>query len=531
MMEMTSRASSSIPSQPVSRPAGDRLEGAARWLDQRPLLIVALLAAAYAVLISPAVHRHLWYDELHTFYIAQAGTVRQFVDEIRLLDLNPPLSYLIVRGSMDIFGPTELGARFPSMVGYFAGSMALFLFVSRRVGALWAAAGVGLFWGNQFFSLSTEARPYAILLAFLGLTLVSWDVAIAGGRIRRWALAGVATGVTGMLLSHVYALLWIAPFWAAEIVRYHKQRRRDWRLWSALTLPVVVCVTYIPLIQSAGNAVVPWWFQGSLPRAVYFYYLIFAPVWPVLLAAFFGALIITIWREGAVASRDRDSGIRAHELTLLVASLFPPLILNLLGAYRHLPFYERHAFLTVLSASALVVLAIAHKSRANRVSGMLAACLVVGFTVFNHIHDADAVSGEGAGKAGLKEIARMDPGLPLVANSALTFLEMDHYEDPAVLARLYYLVDPESSIEYAQSNLTEGGMVMKKYFPIRSNVLTYAEFAKTHKHFLVWGEIGKQQGWLLTKLEAEGADVKEIGSFESAYKDSRLYEVKLNDRV
>src|SRR5579859_6089196 len=136
MIRSTSSSPSAGPAAAMT--VGDRLEAWAWRLDRRPILIVVLLAAIYVVLIAPSVHRHLWYDELHTVYIAQATSVRQFIDEIRLLDLNPPLTYVLVRASMSVLGPTELGARLPAIIGYFLGSMGMFIFIARRVGALWA---------------------------------------------------------------------------------------------------------------------------------------------------------------------------------------------------------------------------------------------------------------------------------------------------------------------------------------------------------------------------------------------------------
>jgi hypothetical protein len=71
------------------------------------------------------------------------------------------------------------------------------------------------------------------------------------------------------------------------------------------------------------------------------------------------------------------------------------------------------------------------------------------------------------------EFEHVRPDLPFVTNSALTFLEMDRYEDPALVARLYYLVGRESALRYDQSNLTEGLPTLKKYFPIRATVSQY----------------------------------------------------------
>src|SRR5689334_326984 len=253
---------------------GDRLEEFALRLDRRPILILAALALVYVAQIAPSVQRHLTFDELHTFYIAQASSVRQFVDEIRGLDLNPPLSYLLVRASMKVLGPTELGARLPSILGYFAGSLGVFIFIARRVGALWGAASVGIWWYSLTFFYATEARPYGLLLGFLGVLLACWDTAAntkTRGLRRKLALAGIAAGAAGMLLSHIYAPLWAVPFWAAELVRQWRRRSIDWPMWAALVLPMGACLTYLPLVRNVAQVVFPPVLQASLMKALIFY--------------------------------------------------------------------------------------------------------------------------------------------------------------------------------------------------------------------------------------------------------------------
>ncbi|MCU1335579.1 MAG: hypothetical protein JWO19_1160 [Bryobacterales bacterium] len=521
----------------LDRSIGDRLETWAWRLDRRWGLIILILAAIYGVLIAPSLRRHLWYDELHTVYIAQATSVRQFIDEIRLLDLNPPLTYVLVRASMSVLGPTELGARLPIIVGYFLGSIGMFIFLARRVGALWAAAGVGLLWYNQSFFFASEARPYGVLLGCMGVILVSWDYATDPATApsgRRWALAGVAIGATGMLLSHVYAPLWIMPFWAAELVRNWRQRRIDWALWAALVLPMAACLTYLPLVRNVGQAVFPPEFQGSVNKAVLFYVRTVFQVAPPLLIGGLIAFGIAAWRrrsspDGIRPDRAAATSIPAPEMAFLLFSLLPPVLLNALAIQKHIGFYDRHAFLTTLAAYLLLILFIAYESRANRLSGLAAAIVILGFTVFlpAKILVPRPSSAEAIAVRARKDFDRIQPELPFVTNSAFTFLEMDHYEKPDLVARLYYLVDPESSIKYAHSNLTEGLLVMKQYFPIRANPVLYADFVATHRHFLVWGEMDFN-GWLLRKLKTEGAHLTQIGKFDTPYLDSLLYEVRLD---
>jgi len=526
-------ASSQFANAAPARTMGDRLEAAAWWLDRRPALIVLLLAAIYVALIAPSIHRHLWFDELHTVYIAQATSMGQFIDEIRLLDLNPPLTYLLARASMDVLGPNELGARLPVIVGYFLGSLGMFVFIARRVGALWAAAGVGLFWYNQSFYFATEARPYGVLLGCLGLALVSWDYATDRSTTpahRRWALAGLALGTTGMLLSHVYAPLWIAPFWAAEVVRSWRQRHIDWPLWAALVFPMAACVTYVPLVRNVGHGVFPPEFQGSVSKAVWFYVKTFFQIAPPLMVGGLTAFAITAWRRRAPDNVQPNAasptGIPAHEMAFFLVALLPPALLNAVAMRQHIAFYDRHAFLTTLTAVLLFLLFIAYESRANRLAGLAAAFIILGFTVFLPAQSL-VPHGPEAVKPARKDFQNIDPTLPFVTNSVFTFVEMDRYENPALVARLYYLVDPESSIKYAHSNLTEGMLVMKQYFPIRANVSPYADFAATHRHFLVWGEMDLN-GWLLRKLKTEGAHLTQIGKFDTPYLDSELYEVRLD---
>ena len=511
---------------------GDRLEEFAVRLDRRPVLVVAALALIYVAQIAPSVQRHLTFDELHTFYIAQASSVRQFVDEIRGLDLNPPLSYLLVRASMKVAGATELGARLPSILGYFAASMGIFVFIARRAGALWGAAGAALWWYSLTFFYATEARPYGLLLGFLGILLVCWDKAAdakTGGLARKLAVGGIAVGAAGMLLDHIYAPLWVAPFWAAELVRQWRRRSIDWAVWAALVLPMVACLTYLPLVHNVNQVVFPPDFQASPRKALVFYVQIFVTVlFPVAGAALVAFAIAIVRRAGspAPAGSGDATGFRDHELVLLIVSLVPAGVLNAFLMLKHVAFYGRHAIPTFMMAYILLVLFIAYESRVNRLSGLAAALVILGFT---WIPKAEALVPRPAAAAVEKEVPyyAIHPELPFVTNSALTFLEMDRYENPALVSRLYFLVDLESALKYDHTNLTEGMPEVKRSFPVRGNVSRYADFAAAHRHFLVWG-VMDQTGWLLRKLKTEGAHITEIGKFHTPYADSELYEVWLD---
>ena len=128
-----------------------------------------------------------------------------------LLDLNQPPE-LIGGVALDerYLGPTELGARLPSPGRLLPGEHGPVRCSSRAGSARCGrAAGVGLFWCNQFFYYAAEARPYGILLGFsqpdAGVLGFCHPQGCFWARAPMGAGRGGLWGATGMLLSHVYA--------------------------------------------------------------------------------------------------------------------------------------------------------------------------------------------------------------------------------------------------------------------------------------------------------------------------------------
>jgi len=222
----------------------DNEDATSRDAFHRWLLPVALLAIVYLALISLQVRQRLWFDELFTYYVAQAPNLPRFFDELAHVDLNPPLLYLLVRFCQSIFGVSEVATRIPSVVGFFAASILAFFLLRRRIGSVWAGLAVLMFWCTPFFRYATEARPYGILLGFFTLLLYSYDKLYSSDRTAetsgtlRWR-AGILGGSLGMMLSHTLAPFSILPFCVTEAVRSVQVRRIDWGTWAALVLPLL----------------------------------------------------------------------------------------------------------------------------------------------------------------------------------------------------------------------------------------------------------------------------------------------------
>src|SRR5690349_17447753 len=147
----------------------DARQPLARRLNRPQLVYAGVLIALtliYVVLISINAGRHLSFDELLTYNIAKAPTLDRVFYFLKKWDLNPPLIHLLSHYSMRLLGDTTFALRLPSILAFYVASLALFAYVSRKIGAAYASIPVLVLWYSPMFKYATEARPYALLSMF-----------------------------------------------------------------------------------------------------------------------------------------------------------------------------------------------------------------------------------------------------------------------------------------------------------------------------------------------------------------------------
>src|SRR5436305_1515201 len=176
-------------------------------LDSHPLAVVAGLSAIYfGLTITLSLIKLLWLDESITFYISQLGSVRAIWHALAQgADPNPPLNYLLVLLSAKLFGHSALALRLPAIVASWAGILALYFFLKKRIPPVYAAAGVLVFMATAAFDYSFESRSYALLLCFAALSLVAWRSAIEGAH-RTLAACALALVLAAGLSSNYFAV-------------------------------------------------------------------------------------------------------------------------------------------------------------------------------------------------------------------------------------------------------------------------------------------------------------------------------------
>lgn len=507
--------------------ARNRLE-AVRFTSFDSTLVLLGVILLYLAITALAAARHLWHDELFTYYIAKSSSMERFWQALRL-DLNPPLSYLAVRGSLALFGDSAYAARFPSIVAFLVGSLCFYRFVSRRLRPVYGLLAMLVFWASPFLYYSTEARPYALIVGFFGIAMLAWQSAVQPVRSKTSVLV-LALAVAGMMLSHFFTLFYIAPFCLAELFRWYRTRRFDWALWAALLLPSTILVVYIPIMRGYRGDVFPAVFQASIRKMASFYIGSIGPEGGILLLAALIALVVVFRRE---RPRTEAAALMTPlEGVFSLGLLAIPIIVNLAMMRSHSAFFARYGLPAAFAYGLLFAFFIAIYSNLNRLAAAVACCVLLVYIAalglaLPLLSVAHAWRTSSSASVPVSPFERIRPDLPLVAASGLTFLEMDKYEGPPIVSRLYYLTDRQFAVDYAHATIFEGFPTLKEHFPIRAKVEPYRQFVAEHPEFLVLGTPDYPEDWLLRRLLDIHAALRYLGDFPGPYKDTQLYQVTM----
>ena len=202
--------------------------------------------------------------------------------------------------------------RIPSAIAFLIASLNFVFFLRRRIGWLWSCAAVLMFWASPDFIYATELRPYALLLMFFSITLLSWDTARDPAR-RPLALAGILLGGAGMMLTHMFAIFALGAIYLGELVRTLRKRNIDWLVWLCLLLPLGLVLTYFHSTERFELGAFPARFQGGPRRlAIFWAKAALGIAIPLALALAAAFLVRSPRWNGARAQlsavRSRDSG-------------------------------------------------------------------------------------------------------------------------------------------------------------------------------------------------------------------------------
>ena len=549
------------------------LHAIAHFADTHGWLFFAAISLACGWgLLQAMVTRRLDHDEIFTFYIAQAPSLHRLLQVSHAVDFQPPLSYLLVRASFAMFGTSAWSCRLPFLLAYLCTAALMFYFVGRHFSAHYGLISVLLLWGSPYSFLAYEARPYALLLCFTTLMLVSWYQAAAerGLTGRGWALAMVTVTGFGLLLSHVFGVLIYAAFFAAELLRSWIRRKPDWRLWLALLVPTISILTYLPMLHNHSITLFAREYRVTPLVLLSFYWesirFVITPL--AVIAAF--ALLWPIFHRPIVHIKPTETAAaNSHAMRvpfgfLLVSFSFIPLAIGTLLARTGTAFFSRYGVVWLVPFAMVPALVLGYRTQHDRLVGTGAALLlavlfffnttgkswlldqvsnlvsprvaarllyVLSLPPINTVHYPPIPPYLQAGIAAAPRASHLDsvaPGLPLVANTGLTFVEADQQESAQVAQRLYLLTDDEAASTIAHDTVVAHSEGLKEAFPlIRGKVEPYCAFISSHPRFVVIGAYNHPQGWLLRKLDRDGAQLRVIGTCSGYTEECQIYEVRV----
>lgn len=479
---------------------------------------IALFSVLYFTdIFLKASRKCFWFDELFTIYLCRLPSFKAtWTAVLHGADFNPPVLYLVTRGTQCLFGEGLIATRLPAMVGFWVFSVCLFLFVSRRAGVVSGFIS-GMF---PFFTLAQyyayEARSHAIVLGWCGVTLVCWQrTGEEGGKSKYLWLAGFGVCLLGALLTHVYAVYLILPFALVELYNFI-HRRPNWSILATMASAFifVVLIVYLPLFRMY-RASVPSSFRGSSHDLLELFLenTLSPAIFVLLLSLFLFAL------DAVRPIRPANLTTRIPKREMLVAAVLAcvPLVALIGSKISHGPFIERYFLVSIAGYAMALGFASFRIQGESWTAKALAGCMLfllaadLGTTVYlrNRLVLREPSSGillstnPSRPLALYETIASDKKSLDILVLPALDYLYLFRYAPPPVASHLYFAAKPDDLFLNAYGRLSRQAQVK-----LRASEL--GPFLATHDKFLLYVDRKFDQSDMLQVISSDGYGLQSV---------------------
>lgn len=475
----------SIATDPQPEPASG---GATVWFGPWNRMLLAFWVLIYfACSALKAIKKPLWYDEIFSLDLASLPRFTDFWNALRSgTDFNPPLYYLAARALFALTGPTPLGLRLPSIVGYLVMSLCLYRFAVRRVppAYAWAAASFPLI--TQAYGYAFEGRPYGMVLGLSGLALVGWQAATENeGTPRRLALALMTLSLAAALYSHYFAVLVFVPIGLGELARSWTRRSIDAAIWVALFAGLLPLLPLREFIAAASASKGTFWARPSWSIGVQFYlFLLKGTTIPfVFLLAFLAIESRSPFRVGEIVVTERTAPridrVPVHEQVAalgFVALPFVGLIVAKVAAGG--AFTERYALPAVLGFALLIAFTADRLEQHRLLPGTMLALAFFGWFLVYEVYHLRREPEAHAQVSAADFTAVAKTPLPLVFSWSIMYLQAQHDLPADLSKRAYFLPNGHSTDEVALTKLS-------RWVPL--NVVNLDDFVRENQRFFLCG--------------------------------------------
>lgn len=447
----------------------------------------------------------MWNDELFTLYISRLPSVSDIWSALSTgADQTPPFFHIITRASFSLFGVNHVSIRLPEVLGFWVMSLCLFQFVSKRSSALYGFVAMLFPLVTIAYSYAYEARPYGLVLAFSGLSLLCWQ-SVTEGHYCKLSLIGLALSLAAAVSSHYYAVLLFLPLAVGEVVRSISQRRLDLPIWVAFGFGITPLLLFLPLIERAKTYSANFWAKphlGSIPESYYF--LLTPALLPLVAMLIFSVIYST---THLINPGSRDQKFRPtpplHEIASAFGFVAIPIVAVIFTKFITGAFTPRYVLPSVIGFSILFAFASYRLLDGRAIMGAALLIFLCGGFIMVGIRNFQSTIAVSLDQAKTYSFLRSEreSKLPIVASGLHSFMMLAYYAPPDIASRLVYLADPEASLRYlGHTTIDQGILDLKPWFHLK--VEEYGPYVASQQQFLVYGNIGNWN-WLLSKLTAD----------------------------
>ena len=446
------------------------------------LVIVGACSLLYfGFTLATAEERLLWYDELFTLRVLNAGTWSAMIELLREgLDLQP-LAFFAVTKLMRALGPDELSIRLPAILGFWVAGVAVYICQRRWLSAGYATASMVIPWIVFFSTLVVEARPYGLVAGATGLSLLGWSFRA------RWPAANAVflAGIAGAAMFHYYGFLAAFPYGAAALWRFVSTRRVDWWAAGACVLCIVPNLLALTIIRDA----ISFYKSGAWHP----------PSWSSLFdsygvpVAVVGVLLLPAFVSLALPRRDAAEECSVPDSETVVCWLgfcALPVVALVMAQLISGMITPRYYSIWILGYALLLIQLVARASSHSKLVGQAIACLAIVILMARGYGHYNSSAGQRAGllqlSLDLGDLLRQpeNQSTDLVVADALPGFQIVHYSPSPLRERIVFLADPELSLRYLQSDTVHKGLLRhRSRFPIRVEPLQ--EYLNRPQRFLV----------------------------------------------
>lgn len=466
-----------------------------------------------------AAHRHLWFDEIDTFFIATLPTFKKIWSVLLLGTDGQPLGFYIpVHLSYLLFGASELSLRLCAIVPFWLTTLVLYYAVARRTSPLYGLIAALAPTFTVAFAYSFEARPYAMVLLFSACSFLAWQFA-KDQRMRFLSVPAIAIALAAAIYVHYNALLVVIPILVGELAFTLQKRKIDFPVLIALCCSGIPLVFSLPHIHAIHAYSKNYWSHITFATLFDIY---FALATKFIVIAILACAAFAFWasfpRSRLRAINVELGNLPGYELAAAGGYLLLPLAGFFLAFYTKALHY-RYVIAAVIGFSLFVPFALwMFRSLAVKVAGLLCVVLVLNllYSTLSRMRAPDEESwGTYAFYAELFNPSTSklhDPAQPLLLGDG-PFLVAAKYGSLALRERCFY---PLSAV-HQSNNSPKVFRGLATAVPEPFHLVDFERFKRTHPAFLMYDP----EHWVLHQVITEGDRVELIANFPNA----TLYQV------